>query len=294
MARLRSALADALAGHGRMVMLAGEPGIGKTRTAQELASEAETHGALVLWGWCYEGEGAPPYWPWVQPIRNYVRNANSGQLRSLMGPGAADIAEVIPEVRAKLPDLEPPPVLGPEQARFRLFDSLTTFLTHVSQEQPLVIVLDDLHWADQSSLLLLEFVAKGIAASRVLIVGTYRDIEVSRDRPLAQTLGGMVQEQEFSRVQLAGLTQQEVGQFVEAHVAIDLPLGVVEAIHSRTEGNPLFIREVVQLLGLRAAWGRRYGRGLPRYRLEARARGGDQGASRGAFEGQRTPATLRA
>ena len=120
MGELRAALEDALSGHGRLVMLAGEPGIGKTRTAQELASLAETGGAQVLWGRCHEERGAPPYWPWIQAIRDYVQQKDPEQLRSLLGSGAADMAELISEVRIKLPDLEPPPTLEPEQARFRL------------------------------------------------------------------------------------------------------------------------------------------------------------------------------
>jgi hypothetical protein len=90
-------------------MLVGEPGIGKTRTAQELVAHAETQGGQVLWGWCYEGEGAPPFWPWLQPIHAYVQRRDPEQLRSEMGPRAADIAEVVSEVRGKLPNLDPPP-----------------------------------------------------------------------------------------------------------------------------------------------------------------------------------------
>ena len=99
MAELMAALDDALGGRGRLVMLAGEPGIGKTRTAQELAVLAEQRGAQVLWGWCYEGEGAPPYWPWVQPMRAYVQQAAAEQLTAEMGPGAADIAEIVAEIQ---------------------------------------------------------------------------------------------------------------------------------------------------------------------------------------------------
>ena len=102
LADLSATLEDALNGYGRIVMLAGEPGIGKTRTVEELASQATTLGAEVFWGWCYEGEGAPPYWPWVQPIRSYIEQKDPEALRSEMGPGAADIAEVIPEVGQKL------------------------------------------------------------------------------------------------------------------------------------------------------------------------------------------------
>ena len=174
MGELKAALEGALSGRGRVVMLVGEPGIGKTHTARELAAYAETRGTQVLWGWCYEEEGAPPYWPWVQPIRFYVQQQHPEQLRSEMGPGAADIAEIVSEVREKLPDLEPPPALEPERARFRLFDSITTFLKNAAESRPLMLVLDDLHWADKPSLLLLDFLARQLTGSRILVVGCYR------------------------------------------------------------------------------------------------------------------------
>ncbi len=103
-----------------------------------------------MWGRCYEEEGAPPYWPWVQPIRSYVQQRDAERLQSEMGPGAADIAEIVPEIRRKLTGLEPPPSLQPEQARFRLFDSITSFLKSAARSQPLMLVLDDLHWADDA------------------------------------------------------------------------------------------------------------------------------------------------
>ena len=187
---LASALEDAMSGHGRLVMLAGEPGIGKTRTAQELATYAGLKGALVLWGRCYEEQGMPPFWPWVQAIRSYVRERDSDQLRSEMGAGAANIAEVVSDVNERMPDLQPPPQLAsPEQARFRLFDSITSFLKAASQKQPIVLVLDDLHWSDQPSLLLIQYIARELDGGKLLLVGTYRDMELSRQHPLAETLG---------------------------------------------------------------------------------------------------------
>ena len=108
MDELRAALDDAVSGSARIVALSGEPGIGKTRLAQEIALIARDSNAQVRWGRCYEGQGAPPYWPWVQIIRDYVRERDAGLLRSEMGAGAADIAEIVPELKAKLPDLEPP------------------------------------------------------------------------------------------------------------------------------------------------------------------------------------------
>lgn len=125
--QLRAALDDTLSGRGQVVMLAGEPGIGKTRLAQELTFRAESLGAQVLWGRCYEHVGAPPYWPYVQPIRSYIGTVEAQQLSSQMGSGAADIAGIVPELREKLPDLGQPLAGAPEQSRFRLFDSVATF-----------------------------------------------------------------------------------------------------------------------------------------------------------------------
>ena len=183
---LKTALDDALSGRGRLVMLAGEPGIGKTRTARELALVAESQGAQALRGRCYEEEGAPPYLPWLQPIRFYVQQQAPEQLRAEMGAGAADIAAIVPELRDKLPDLETPSALEPEQSRFRLFSSITTFFKNATQ--PRMLVLDDLHWADNPSLLLLQFLAREMGESRLLVVGTYRDVELSRQHPLSETL----------------------------------------------------------------------------------------------------------
>ena len=165
-----------------------------------------------------------------------------------MGAGAADIAEVVSEVRERLPDLQPAPQLEPEQARFRLFDSITNFLKSAGQTQPLVLMLDDLHWADKPSMLLLEFLAKELAGARILVVGTYRDVELSRQHPLAETLGGLNRERLFQRVLLRGLSQEGVGRFIEIASGIAPPRGLVEAVHTQTEGNPLFVTEVVRLL----------------------------------------------
>src|SRR5262249_7674159 len=157
-ADLTAALEHALGGRGRLVLLVGEPGIGKTRLAGEFARHATSRGVQVLWGRCWEGEGAPAYWPWVQIIRAAVEARDPARLGAEMGPGAAAIAQVFPEVRERLPDLAAPSLEG-EQARFRLFDSITTFVKHAARAEPLAFILEDLHWADKDSLLLLRFLA---------------------------------------------------------------------------------------------------------------------------------------
>ena len=248
MATLTTAMADALNGHGRLAMLAGEPGIGKTRTAQELASHAENLGARSLWGRCSSAQGAPSYWPWVQVIRSYVQGQDAAQIAAVMGISAADIAEIVPEVKAVLPDLPPPPSLEPEQARFRLFDSITNFLKSASQQQPLVLVLEDLHWADEPSLLLLNFLARELSGCRLLVVGTYRDTEIVPGHPLNQTLGEVAREPAFPQVSLGGLDEQEESRFIELAAGFAPPADLVTAVHAMAEGNPLFMTEVVRLL----------------------------------------------
>ena len=248
MGELRTALDSSMAGRGRLVLLAGEPGIGKTRTAQELALEAEARGAQVIWGRCYEEEGTPPFWPWVQIIRAYVEHCELDQLQAAMGAGAADIGELVPEIVQKLPGLEPAPALAPEAARFRLFDSITRFLKAAGRSQPLVLVLDDIHWADEPSLQLLQFVARELEDSCVMVVGCYRDVELSRQHPLSETLAQLSREAVYQRHLLRGLDRDDTAHFIEAAAGINVSRNVVEAVYAHTEGNPFFTTEVIQLL----------------------------------------------
>ncbi len=241
--RLRSSLEDALAGRGRLVMLVGEPGIGKTRTSQELITYARLRDARVLIGRAYEGEGAPVYWPWVQIARAYMEDRPKGEIEADMGPGAADIKQVIGEVSGG-----DEPSAETEQARFRLFDSITTFIRNASKREPLVLVLDDLHWADTPTLLLLEFMARELSGARVLIVGTYRDVELSRKHPLSAVLGELARESLVERILLRGLTRPDVARFIEMTASIRPPERLVKAVHEETEGNPFFVSEIVSLL----------------------------------------------
>jgi DNA-binding CsgD family transcriptional regulator len=247
-AELKAVLEDALLGRGRLVMLVGEPGIGKTRTARELSSYAVQRGAQVSWGRCYEDQGMPPYWPWIQVIRFCLRGREARQLRSEMGVGAANIAEVVPEVKERLPDLPPPLSLDPQESRFRLFDSIATFLARASKTQPLMLVLDNLHWADRSSLLLLEFLVQELPECRLLVVGTYRDTELAGRHPLSNTLGELARHPNFSRFVLRGLREEDVGSFIQSKAGFTPHKDLVEAVHAQTEGNPLFLTQVIELL----------------------------------------------
>ena len=176
LAELRAGLDRALAGRGQVFLVAGEPGIGKSELADRLGGEAASRGAEVLWGRSWEGEGAPPYWAWAQIIRAHMDEREGAALESIFGTATPYIAQIIPELRDRLPDLPAPPPLDSEQARFRLFDAVTTFLKRAAESRPLVLILDDLHWADKPSLLLLRFLAREMGEARLLVVAAYRDV----------------------------------------------------------------------------------------------------------------------
>jgi DNA-binding SARP family transcriptional activator len=248
LAELVGGLDDAFAGRGGLFLLAGEPGIGKSRLAEQLIAQAKGRGGRVLVGRCWEAGGAPAYWPWVQSLRPYLRDTDAKSLRSQLGGGAADVAQLLPELRELLADLPPAPSLESEGARFRLFDSITTFLKRAAAGRPLVLVLDDLHAADEPSLLLLRFVARELGESRLLIVGAYRDVDPTLADPLTTTLSELAREPVTRTLALTGLGEADVARFIE-RVAPGAPAAeLAAAVHPETEGNPLFVGETVRFL----------------------------------------------
>ena len=185
MAALRAAIDAALGGQASLVILAGEPGIGKTRLAEEAGAYARYRGAQVLVGRCYEGESASPYSSFVEVILEYVSTRPDDALKAELGDSASDVAKLVPEIRKRIPDLPSTAAVDPKEERLRLFDSVASFLVNASKANPIVLQLDDLHWADRPSLLLLQHLARRIKGSRLLVVGTYRDVEVDRSHPLS-------------------------------------------------------------------------------------------------------------
>jgi hypothetical protein len=251
---LTARLSGAMAGQGGVVLIGGEPGIGKTRLADQLSTQARERGARVLWGRCLDGEGAPAFWPWVQVIRACARDYDIDALRAQLGLGLADVAQLVPEIRARFPDLPQQRVFDAPDSRFRLFDAVATLLRaaggaeHQPNETALVVILDDVHWADTPSLLLLEFLAWELTDGRLLVVATYRDVEVHRGHPLARMLGNIAGRLRVTRISLRGLGVADVARLVEAAMVGQPPGKFVSAIVGRTDGNPLFTTELVRLL----------------------------------------------
>ena len=250
-ATLRGAVDAATNGHGRVVLLAGEPGIGKTSLAVDCAAYADQRGARSLWGACWEGEGAPAFWPWIQALRVYAGDVDDEDLARHLGAGAGDILRLLPDLAPRLADSPAPPELEPEQARFRLFDAVATLLCRAAAQRPTLVVLDDLHWADESSLLLLSFVAAQLATNPVAIVGTYRSTEVGPEHPISSVLGDASRRGHV--ISLSGLDTAGVAALMASTAGTELRDELAAAVHRQTGGNPLFVGEVTRLLAVHNA-----------------------------------------
>ena len=244
----RAAFEDALEGRMSLFLIAGEPGIGKSRLADELASLARARGARVYSGHCWEAGGAPAYWPWVQALRAYIRDSDDERIREDLAPSAADIAQMLPELHDLFGDLAPLPSLDPEGARFRLFDSTASFLRAAGDTQPIVLILDDLQAADKPSLLLLQFLTRSLHDARIVLVGTYRDTGTGPDDPLSDAVVELRREPVTRAIRLGGLDVSEVSRVIELIASTRSSDVLAAAVHRETEGNPLFVGELVRLL----------------------------------------------
>jgi DNA-binding SARP family transcriptional activator/tetratricopeptide (TPR) repeat protein len=248
LAVLDGALASAAGGRGRLVLVAGEPGIGKTRLIDELCERARAGGADVLVGRCWEAGGAPAYWPWLQALRAHVRATEPEALRAQLGAGAPDVAQLLPELRQVLPGIPEAAPVATEGARFRMFDAVSTLLRSAARIRPLVLVLDDVHGADEPSLLLLRFVARELAGARLLVVCAFRDVDPAPRDPLIAAVAELTREPHVAQITLPGLSEKDVMDYIERATGSGAPARVSHAIHSETAGNPLFVVEVVRLL----------------------------------------------
>ncbi len=248
MRELHAGLAEALAGRSRLFLVTGEPGIGKSRIAREIAATAERQEIRVAWGASSDAAGAPPYWPWVQISRALVRA--SAPLRTVQNPPAPEIDKFIGRAGscAGAPIAEP---LAPELARFRLFEAVSGLLRDCAATRPLLLILDDLHEAGQPSWLMLRFIAREIRDARLMVVVTYRELEANRDPGLLQVIADLLRA--GSQLSLGGLSEAEIAQFVEQRTGRQPGPRLVSELRRATGGNPFFVTEVVRSLIATAA-----------------------------------------
>jgi len=237
-------------GARRVVLLAGEPGVGKTRLAGQVAQAAHDDGAPVLFGRCDEDLGVP-FQPFVEALRQQVGLLEGDDLDGRLGEHPGELARLVPDIAVRWPAVGTPTTADPETERYRLFEAVTSWLGSAAADQGLVLVLDDLHWAGRPTLLLVRHLIRTPDPLRLLVIGTYRDTDLDRSHPLAEVLADLRREPGVERLALRGLDPDGVASFLEAAggQALDAPGQVLAAaIAEETEGNPFFVGEVLSHL----------------------------------------------
>ncbi|MFL5738162.1 MAG: ATP-binding protein, partial [Actinomycetota bacterium] len=244
-AELRRAVDDARSGRGSLLLIGGEAGIGKSRMVSEIAAEAEQRGMLALVGHSIDVERPTPYLPFVEILEQALLGPRAPEwLRDAAGDAAPELSRIIPALRRAFADLTAPVDLPPEQAGRYLWLSVQEFLDRAASVRPLLLVLEDLHWADESTLSLIEFLTPALEHMPVLVVGTYRSVEVSASHPLARLMTGLARRGLVRRVRLNRLTSEGVAEMIRGLSHEEPPQALVEAIYSESDGNPFFVEEV--------------------------------------------------
>jgi class 3 adenylate cyclase/tetratricopeptide (TPR) repeat protein len=268
--RLQQLWKEAAAGELRVALLAGEPGVGKTRLAAELAGRVHDEGGVVLAGRCDEYLGVP-YQPVVEVLRHFVDHTPAEDLAHGLGRYMGELVRLVPELPERVTDLPPPLRSDPETERYRLFDAVAAWLGAVAAETPVLLVLDDLQWGAKPTLLLLRHVVRSAEPKRILVLGTYRDTELGHDHPLVEILADLRRQASVERLSLVGLDSSGVAAFMEqagGHALDDGDLLLARAIHAETEGNPFFVREVLRHLAETGVVEQRDGRWATRLPVE--------------------------
>jgi DNA-binding SARP family transcriptional activator len=248
MSRLLTCLEKAAVGRGGVVLLAGEPGIGKSHALRQLIDQARAGSAIVLIGRCVEGAWVPPLRPFAEAIAEYGETAGPERLQADLGPAGAALVRITPRLSQLLPDFSPPPALQPDEERFRLLDAAAQFFTALSSRATVLLVLDDLHWADTGTAMMMRHVARACRQRRFLIAGAYRTTETTGEDLLGDMLGAMQSETECMTIRLGALDAEAVGQLLAAEAGAPLSPSLITAIGAHTGGNPFFAKEVIRHL----------------------------------------------
>ncbi len=248
LAALRRAWTQAESGRGAVVVVSGPPGVGKTRLVEVFGDELRGRGERVWVGRCRDSEGVPAYWLWVQVLRALLEDSDPQRVIEQMGPGAHEVADLVPELAAARADTAARGEPSPEQSRFLFFDALTRTLAAAGRARPVTLVLEDLQWAGRGSLRLFEHLASELRNARLLVLATVRDEARERHHPLNRALSILAQQDHASRLALEGFAADEVARLLEAAHGAPPPARLAEQVLARTEGIPLFVREVVHRL----------------------------------------------
>jgi DNA-binding CsgD family transcriptional regulator/tetratricopeptide (TPR) repeat protein len=235
------------------LLISGEPGIGKTRLMTETAARAKDLGWKVLHGQAYDLEGLPPYLPIVEALQGYVRGCTPDELALQLGPGASEVALIVPEIRRRLGDLPAASHPDAESARYALFESVAAFIEGIGRASPsgVLLCLDDLQWADDSSLMLLEHLIRRMEGGHFLALAAYRDTELALARPLIRTLERLARQRLSSSLDVRRLSREDVGLMLGGLAGKTAPETLVAKVYDETEGIPFFVREVFEHLAER-------------------------------------------
>jgi DNA-binding CsgD family transcriptional regulator len=233
-------------GRANVVLVGGEPGIGKSRLLAEAAARAGAAGAIVLRGGASEAAGMPPYLPFLEALGSYIRATEPERLRNQTGAEAAALASILPELAVRLGELPASYPLPVEQARLRLFEAVSTFLGAIAADSPVVLILDDLQWADVATLDLLVHVARRAVSARALIAGGYRAADTASNAALSRALTELNRLRVLTTVSLAPLSEMEIGTLAGEFLGEPAPLPVRRVLHAQSEGNPFFAEELMR------------------------------------------------
>jgi serine/threonine protein kinase/tetratricopeptide (TPR) repeat protein len=241
-------LDEALRGHGSLILIGGEPGIGKTHLASALLDAARLRGAWALRGHCYDLEGTPPYSPFIEHLESCARDAPRDAFRYALGDDAPEVARLMPELRRMFPDIPAATELPPEHRRRFLFNAYREFAERSARVTPIVALFEDLQWADESTLLLLQHLAQAVEGMPILLVGTYRDVDLQIGQPLARTLESLLRLNLGTRILLRRLSLAGVERMLKDLSSQQPPPSLTRVVFNATEGNPFFIEEVFRHL----------------------------------------------
>ena len=249
---LKEAVYRAVHGEGGLVFVHGEAGIGKTRLVRELGAYARSRGVQVLYGRCpalFRMDGVPPYILWKEVIKDYLETCTPEQLHRVIGYYPAEVAKLVPEISQTLRSIPQSFPISPEQEQNRLFEAVSQFITNISRETPLLVVLDDLQWTDPSSLLLLHYLARGVQRTPLLLLGAYRSSDINDKHPLSPVLTELNRERLPQSISLKRMSLDDISEMIRQILEQDdVPTEFCKMVYEKTRGNPFFAEEVIKSL----------------------------------------------